>query len=81
MYCPPELTISNRPSFRTREILVWMPEIDNLSDALYAVLHPLTRGRVDCLLLPPILEWPEVLLAVGLCGAAFALLATRSLMP
>jgi len=49
--------------------------------ALYAVLHPLTRGRVDCLLLPPILEWPEVLLAAGLCGAAFALLATRSLMP
>lgn len=47
---------------------------------LYAVLYPLTRGRVDCLLLPPILEWPEVLLAAGLCGAAFALLAMRSLM-
>jgi hypothetical protein len=47
--------------------------------ALYAVLYPLTRGRVDYLLLPPILEWPEILLAAVLCGVTVALLAIRAL--
>ena len=50
-----------------------------LRGVLYAVLRPLTRGRVDCLMLPPILEWPEVLLAAGLCFATFFLLAARAL--
>ena len=45
----------------------------------YALLHPLTRGRVDCVLLPPILEWPEILLAGTLCAVAVALLAARAL--
>ena len=50
-----------------------------LRSALYAVLHPITRGRVDSLLLPAILEWPEVLLAAALCGAAILLLAIQTL--
>jgi hypothetical protein len=50
-----------------------------LKRALYAVLRPITRGRVDCLLLPAILEWPEVLLAAALCGATLLLLAARAL--
>ena len=50
-----------------------------LKRACYAVLHPLTRGRVDYLLLPAILEWPEVLLAAALCGATILLLAARAL--
>ena len=52
-----------------------------LKRACYAVLQPLTRGRVDYLLLPAILEWPEVLLAVALCGATILLLAARALRP
>ena len=28
MYRPPDSTISSRPSFKAREILVWMPDID-----------------------------------------------------
>lgn len=47
--------------------------------ALYSVLHPLTRGRLDYLLLPAILEWPEVLLAVALSGILVLLLAARVL--
>jgi len=39
----------------------------------YAVLNPLTSGRIDYLRLPPLLEWPEVLLA-GICAAAAILL-------
>jgi hypothetical protein len=50
-----------------------------LKRAVYGVLHPVTHGRVDYLLLPPILEWPEVLLAAALCGAAILLLAARAL--
>jgi hypothetical protein len=50
-----------------------------LKRALYAVLRPMTRGRVDYLLLPAILEWPEVLLAAALCGATILLLAARAL--
>jgi hypothetical protein len=34
---------------------------------------------VDCLLLPAILEWPEVLLAAALCWASILLLAARAL--
>jgi hypothetical protein len=37
---------------------------------IYAALHRLTKGRVDCLLLPPILEWPEILLTLLLCSGA-----------
>jgi hypothetical protein len=46
----------------------------------YFVLKPLTGGRIDRLLLPPALEWPELLLAVALCGCAtLTLLAARLL--
>ncbi len=51
-----------------------------LKRAAYAFLYRLTRGRVDYLLLPPILEWPEVLLAGALSFAALVLLAARALM-
>ena len=50
-----------------------------LKRAVYAALLPITRGRVDCLLLPAILEWPEVLLAAALCWASILLLAARAL--
>jgi hypothetical protein len=50
-----------------------------LKRAVYAVLLPVTRGRVDYLRLPAILEWPEVLLAAALCGAAILVLAARGL--
>jgi hypothetical protein len=50
-----------------------------LKRIVYALLHPLTRGRVDCLLLPPILEWPEILLATALCFAAVGLLAAAAI--
>lgn len=46
----------------------------------YAVLRPLTRGRVDCLLLPPVLEWPELVLALILCVTAGALLTAQRLL-
>ncbi len=52
-----------------------------LKRACYAVLHPMTRGRVDYLLLPAILEWPEVLLAAALCATTILLLAARALAP
>ena len=48
--------------------------------ALYPLLHRLTAGRVDCLLLPPICEWPEVLLAGSLSASALALLVARALV-
>jgi hypothetical protein len=35
---------------------------------VYATLRPLTHGRIDLLFLPPILEWPEVLLSIGVCA-------------
>jgi hypothetical protein len=38
--------------------------------SIYRALHCLTAGRVDCLLLPPILEWPEVLLAAAVTAVA-----------
>jgi hypothetical protein len=50
-----------------------------LKRTVYAVLHPLTRGRVDFLKLPPILEWPEVLLAFALCFATVLLLTAGTL--
>jgi hypothetical protein len=46
--------------------------------ALYAVLHRLTRGRVDCLLLPPLLEWPEVLLSAAFSLVGLVLLGAES---
>jgi len=48
--------------------------------ALYPLLYRLTAGRVDCLLLPPICEWPEVLVAAGLCAGALGLLVARALV-
>lgn len=48
-----------------------------LKRAVYAALYPLTGGRVDLLLLPPILEWPEVLLGGALCVLAVLLLAAH----
>ncbi len=40
----------------------------------YFVLKPLTRGRIDRLLLPASLEWPELLLACALCTVAATML-------
>jgi hypothetical protein len=48
--------------------------------ALYPLLYRLSAGRVDCLLLPPICEWPEVLVAAGLCTSALGLLVARALV-
>jgi hypothetical protein len=45
----------------------------------YKALNPLTRGRVNYFLLPPILEWPEVLLALLLCSLAILLVAAHAL--
>ena len=46
----------------------------------YCVLKPLTRGGIDRLLLPPALEWPELLLAGTLCALALTMLvATQAL--
>jgi hypothetical protein len=47
---------------------------------LYPLLYRLTAGRVDCLLLPPILEWPEILLAAALSASALVLLVARALV-
>jgi len=48
--------------------------------ALYLVLRLLTRGRVDYMLLPPVLEWPEVLLAVGFALMGLLLLGAQSVV-
>lgn len=45
----------------------------------YAVLHALTDGRIDDLQLPPLLEWPEILLAVICCAGAALLLAITAI--
>ena len=48
---------------------------------LYAVLHPLTRGRVDYMRLPAVLEWPEGLVSAAFCAAGLLLLAVGSRAP
>ena len=45
----------------------------------YAVLYPLSGGRIDDLQLPPLLEWPEILLAVICCVVAALLAAAAAL--
>jgi len=45
---------------------------NSIRRSIYRALHRLTAGRVDCLLLPPILEWPEVLLAAAVTAVALA---------
>ncbi len=52
-----------------------------LKRTVYAALHALTGGRVDLVLLPPILEWPEVILGGGLCVLAVLLLAAHQFAP
>lgn len=47
--------------------------------SLYGALHRLTKGRVDCLLLPPILEWPEVLLAIAFTTVELAMTTVYAL--
>jgi hypothetical protein len=47
--------------------------------ALYAVLHRLTQGRIDCMLLPPVFEWPEILLAIAFCFLGLLLLSAGSI--
>jgi hypothetical protein len=42
---------------------------------VYVVLRWLSNGRVDYLLLPPMLEWPELLLAGTLCAVFLAVWA------
>jgi hypothetical protein len=48
--------------------------------ALYPLLRRVTADHIDCLLVPPILEWPEIVLAAGLCAAALGLVVARALV-
>ncbi len=41
-----------------------------LRRVIYTALTRITRGRIDLLLLPPILEWPEVLLSIAVSAAS-----------
>lgn len=43
--------------------------------AIYRVLHVLTQGRVNRILLPPVCEWPEMILAVALVAIAVFIFA------
>lgn len=52
--------------------------ISPLRRALYVLLYRVTKGHVDCLLLPPVLEWPEMLLAVALSAVAVVFVAARA---
>jgi hypothetical protein len=43
----------------------------------YALLHRISRGRVDQTFIPPLLEWPQILLSMGILTTALSLLAVR----
>jgi hypothetical protein len=45
--------------------------------ATYGLLQHVTQGRVDSFLLPPICEWPEVLVAAALFGLGVILLVAE----
>jgi len=45
--------------------------------ATYRMLQHVTQGRVNSFLLPPICEWPEVLVAAALLGVGVILLAAE----
>lgn len=45
--------------------------------AVHRILAPVTRGRIDRVLLSPVLEWPHMILAVCLVVAALMLLIVR----
>ncbi len=44
---------------------------------LYAIVRPLTNGRVDCFLVPPIFEWPQISLSLALSTAGLVLIAAK----
>lgn len=43
----------------------------------YRLLGRLSRGRIDCVLVSPVLEWPQMILAVCLSAMALVLLVAR----
>jgi hypothetical protein len=47
---------------------------------VYAVLHWLSRGRIDQTFMPPMLEWPQILLSIGIVTAALSLLTVRCVL-
>jgi hypothetical protein len=49
-----------------------------LRRVVYPVLAVLTRGRVDVFLVPPLFEWPEVLLACALSAAVIVCVAAKA---
>jgi hypothetical protein len=46
---------------------------------VYRVLNRVTEGRVNYFLLPPVLEWPEVLLGLSLCALALMCIAAKAI--
>ena len=46
----------------------------------YALLHRLSGGRIDQAFMPPLLEWPQILLSIGILTAALSLLAVRRVL-
>lgn len=48
--------------------------------SFYKLLRTLTTGRVDSALLPPILEWPQILLAICITVGALGVLLLRVAM-
>jgi len=50
-----------------------------LRRVVYRVLNRVTEGRVNYFLLPPVLEWPEVLLALSLYALALMCIAAKTM--
>jgi hypothetical protein len=46
----------------------------------YALLHRLSGGRIDQAFMPPLLEWPQILLSIGILTAALSLMAVRRVL-
>ncbi len=58
--------------FRSTRTANWTKS--RIRRATYRLLKHVTQGRVSSFLLPPICEWPEILLAGALCGLGVILL-------
>ncbi len=50
-----------------------------LRRVVYKVLNRVTEGRVNYFLLPPVLEWPEVLLALSLYALVVVCIAAKTI--
>lgn len=44
----------------------------------YLALKFITNGRIDCVLLPPLLEWPQIILALLVSSAALLILISQA---